>query len=103
MLQEKRIRQFYSQVFWLTVGADAVDGQLRQLQGVLHKLLTGKSIKSDEASAKSMQEMHEILAAAMAKKERALLVLDDPWMPEQVRCDQVGGTGCVGKAFYGQW
>ena len=27
-----------------------------------------------------------MLVAAMADKQRALVVLDDPWMPDQVRC-----------------
>ena len=30
-------------------------------------------------------ERQGLLVAAMAEKQRSLLVLDDPWMPEQVR------------------
>ena len=47
--------------------------------------LTGKSTGSDQASAKSPQELHSMLVAAMSDKQQALVVLDDPWMPEQVR------------------
>ena len=30
-------------------------------------------------------ELQQLLVGAMAEKQRSLLVLDDPWMPEQVR------------------
>ena len=52
------------------------------LQVNLHKQLTGKSMKAEEKDA---HEWQQALEAAMAEKKRALLVLDDPWTPEQVR------------------
>eukprot|EP00935_MAST-01C_sp_MAST-1C-sp1_P002852 g2852.t1 len=39
-------------------------------------------MKSEEKDA---QEWHQLLVEAMAGKQRSLVVLDDPWMPEQVR------------------
>eukprot|EP00935_MAST-01C_sp_MAST-1C-sp1_P002419 g2419.t1 len=56
VLQEAALREFFSDVYWLTVGAES-----------------------------EQQEWHQVLTQAMAEKRRALLVLDDPWMPEQVR------------------
>ena len=46
----------FSDIYWLTVGADAIDIQLQQLQGSFHKLLTGKATNSEDALAKSKQE-----------------------------------------------
>ena len=52
------------------------------LQGALYKQLAGKSMETGE---KDEHERQGMLVAAMAGKQRALVVLDDPWMPEQVR------------------
>ena len=35
---------------------------------------------------KDSHELQAMLVVALAKKQRALVVLDDPWTPEQVRC-----------------
>ena len=56
--------------------------QLKQLQAMLYKQLTGKMVQAEE---KQESEWQQALVAAMAEKERALVVLDDPWMPDQVR------------------
>ena len=85
VLQETAIRKAYSHVYWVTVGADAVGDKIRMLQGQFHKQLTGKSTSREEALARDGQEWQQMLVTAMAEKQRALLVLDDPWMPEQVR------------------
>mgnify|MGYP001183338357 CR=1 FL=1 len=85
MLQEASIRQHYRSIYWQTVGADAVDARIAQLQSDLHKQLTGKATASDEIMAKGNKKWHEELVEAMVGKERTLVVLDDPWMPEQVR------------------
>ena len=50
------------------------------MQAMLYRHLTGK-----EAHAKTEQEGQQMLVQAMVEKERALVVLDDPWTPEQVR------------------
>ena len=76
------MRVHMSEIYWMTVGADAVDERLDQLQAMLYKKLTGKSIQGDE---KDRHERQGMLVAAMADKQRTLVVLDDPWMPEQVR------------------
>eukprot|EP00935_MAST-01C_sp_MAST-1C-sp1_P001692 g1692.t1 len=81
-VRDKAVRQHYSEIFWLTVGADAVGERISQLQMTLFKQLTGKAAKSEETNG---QELQRMLVTAMAEKQRALLVLDDPWMPEQVR------------------
>ena len=39
----------------------------------------------DEMQAKPEHELQQMLVLAVAEKQRALVVLDDPWMPEQVR------------------
>ena len=53
---------------------------MAQLQSSLFKQCTGKDLKEDNEHARQ-----GMLVAAMATKLRALLVLDDPWMPDQVR------------------
>jgi hypothetical protein len=86
VLQEKAIRAHFSNIYWLVVGADAVDLKLQQLQSMLYKQLSGKSVKSDDALAKDQQEWLDMLVEAMTMEmERSLVVLDDPWTPEQVR------------------
>ena len=61
------------------VGQDAVGSQIRQMQSMLHKQLTGKAM-----TEKTEQEWVGTLVEAMTMR-RALVVLDDPWLPEQVR------------------
>eukprot|EP00935_MAST-01C_sp_MAST-1C-sp1_P002185 g2185.t1 len=85
VLQMPVLRTFYSDIFWLAVGADALSNQLKKLQAALYKQMTGKSISNEEASAKSNQEWQQMLTEGLVEKQRALVVLDDPWMPEQVR------------------
>eukprot|EP00935_MAST-01C_sp_MAST-1C-sp1_P000662 g662.t1 len=82
VVREPEIRRHFRHIYWLAVGADAVDEQLKQLQATLYKKLTGKSMKSEE---KDEYEWQQALLGAMAEKQRALVVLDDPWMPVQVR------------------
>eukprot|EP00935_MAST-01C_sp_MAST-1C-sp1_P001429 g1429.t1 len=82
VLQEGEVRAHFSDIYWLAVGADSVGEKIRQLQAMLHEKLTGKSTKSEE---KDESEWLVALAEALAEKPRALVVLDDPWVPEQVR------------------
>jgi hypothetical protein len=85
VVQEAAIRTHFSNIYWLVVGQDAsVGGKLRQLQSILYKQLTGKAVKSEEVQAKDEQEWRVMLVDAMTM-QRALVVLDDPWLPEQVR------------------
>ncbi len=64
---------------------DAVGTQTRQLHSMLHKQLTGKaSDQSKGVQEKTEQEWLDELVEAMTMR-RALVVLDDPWQPEQVR------------------
>jgi hypothetical protein len=85
VVQEASIRTHFSNIYWLVVGQDAaVGGKLRQLQSILYKQLTGKAVKSEEVQAKDEQEWRVMLVDAMTMR-RALVVLDDPWLPEQVR------------------
>jgi hypothetical protein len=85
VVQEAAIRTHFSSMYWLVVGQDAtVGGKLRQLQSVLYKQLTGKTVKSEEVQAKDEQDWRVMLIDAMTMR-RALVVLDDPWLPEQVR------------------
>jgi hypothetical protein len=85
VVQEAAIRTHFSNIYWLVIGQDAtVGGKLRQLQSILYKQLTGKTVSSEEVQAKEEQEWRVMLVDAMTM-ERALLVLDDPWLPEQVR------------------
>ena len=69
-------------MYWLAVGADAVGGRIGALQATLYKQLTGKPVKGDDNDDHERQSM---LVGAMAEKRRALVVLDDPWTPEQAR------------------
>ena len=90
VLQEQSVREWFSDFYWLTVGADALGERVKQLQSMLYKQLTGKGIKAAE---KEQQEWQQMLVTAMAEKQRALVVLDDPWLPEQVRfLSPVGST-----------
>jgi hypothetical protein len=85
VVQEAAIRTHFSNMYWLVVGQDAtVGGKLRQLQSILYKQLTGKAVKSEEVQAKDEQEWRAMLIDAMTMR-RALVVLDDPWLPEQLR------------------
>ena len=84
VLQERAVREHFSHIYWLTVGADAVGEKIKQLQGVLHTQLTGKAMKSAEVQEKDEHEWLGLLVEAMTMS-RALVVLDDPWLPEQVR------------------
>jgi hypothetical protein len=84
VVQEKVVRTHFSHIYWLTVGADAVGEKIRQLQSALHTQLTGKGMTSAEVQQKDEQEWIGLLVEAMPM-ERALVVLDDPWLPEQVR------------------
>ena len=82
-VQDTEIRKHFSSgLYWLTVGADAVGERIKQLAAMLYKQLSGKSMKEEGQDEHERQAM---LVAAMADKQRALVVLDDPWMPEQVR------------------
>jgi hypothetical protein len=85
VVQEAAIRTHFSNIYWLVVGQDAtVGGKLRQLQSILYKQLSGKAVKSEDVQAKEEQEWRVMLVDAMTMR-RALVVLDDPWLPEQVR------------------
>jgi hypothetical protein len=85
VVQEAAIRTHFSNIYWLVVGQDAVvGGKLRQLQSILYIQLTGKAVKSEEVQAKDEQEWRAMLVDAMTM-QRALVVLDDPWLPAQVR------------------
>jgi hypothetical protein len=84
VVQEKTVRTHFSHIYWLTVGADAVGEKIRQLQSALHTQLKGKGMTSAEVQQKDEQEWLGLLVEAMPM-ERSLVVLDDPWLPEQVR------------------
>ena len=81
LVRENAIRQHYSHLVWLTVGMDA---QIKQLQAELLKQITGGSGMIDDIDDE--EAIMSKLEGAMTAKQRSLLVLDDPWMPEQVRC-----------------
>eukprot|EP00935_MAST-01C_sp_MAST-1C-sp1_P002370 g2370.t1 len=83
-VQERAVRAHHSEIYWLTVGADAVNEKIQQLQSLLYKQIAGTGMKGE---GKDEHERQAMLVAAMAggKQRRALVVLDDPWMPEQVR------------------
>ena len=81
-IQDSAVRAHFCSIYWLVVGADAVGGRIGALQAMLYKQLAGKTVKGDENDDHERQGM---LVGAMAEKRRALVVLDDPWMPEQVR------------------
>ena len=80
-VRDQSLRTYFRQIFWCTVGADAVGDQLKQLQSTLHTQLANHSPEGE----KSELEWQKLLVQAMAEKQRSLLVLDDPWMPAQVR------------------
>jgi hypothetical protein len=84
VVQDKAVRAHFSHIYWVTIGADAVGGKVKQLQSGLHAQLTGKSASSTEVQQKDAHEWLGMLVEAMTM-DRALVVLDDPWLPEQVR------------------
>eukprot|EP00935_MAST-01C_sp_MAST-1C-sp1_P000112 g112.t1 len=59
--------------------------RVKALQAMLFKQLTGTATESENVQTKSEQDWQRMLVTEIAKKRRALLVLDDPWMPEQAR------------------
>jgi hypothetical protein len=84
VVQETVVRQHFSKMYWLVVGQDATGTKIRQLQAMLYKQLTGKEVIGEAIQANNEQEWLGMLEAAMTM-ERSLVVLDDPWLPEQVR------------------
>ena len=56
--------------------------RIKELQAMLYKQISGKGIQAKEMD---VQEWQQMLVQAITEKRRALVVLDDPWMPEQVR------------------
>ena len=91
-IQDSAVRAHFCSIYWLVVGADAVGARIGALQAILYKQLTGKAVKGDENDDHERQSM---LVGAMVEKRRALVVLDDPWMPEQVRfLNPVDGSQC---------
>ena len=107
-VQDTAVRRWFSEIYWLTVGADAVGEKIKMLQSQLYKVsdpqahskritfvqlltcgsiqqLTGKATSTDDMQLKTEHDWQQMLVGGMAGKERALVVLDDPWMPEQVR------------------
>ena len=56
VVQENAVREHFGHIYWLTVGADAVGGRIRQLQSALYTQLTEKGLSSAEAQAKDEQE-----------------------------------------------
>ena len=96
-VQDRAVRVRFSNIYWLTVGADAVGERILALQAMLYKQLTGKGMQDDK-EAKDEHERQGLLVEAMADKQRSLLVLDDPWMPEQVRfLNPIDGTPLAGQ------
>jgi hypothetical protein len=84
-IQDAAVRQHFSSIYWLAVGQDATGVKLRELQSLLFKQLTvGMAVKSEEIQGKDEVELHDVLVNAMVLR-RALVVLDDPWHPEQVQ------------------
>ena len=54
-VQERLIRKHFCSVYWLMVGADAVGEKIKQLQAVLYRQITGKSMKG-KTKRKSIQD-----------------------------------------------
>ena len=81
-VRQNNVRSFFRHIFWLNIGADAVGSWLRQLQAALYTQISGKGAKAEE---KDEHEWCSMLVQALAAKQRTLVVLDDPWTPEQVR------------------
>ena len=71
-------------IYWLVIGQDATGIQIRKLQSMLLKQVGGKNMKSSDVEETEEQEWLDMLVDAMTMR-RALVVLDDPWLPEQVR------------------
>jgi hypothetical protein len=84
VVRENAVRGHFSNIYWLTIGADAVGEKIRQLQSSLHTQLTGEGASSTDLQQKDEQEWLGMLVEAMTI-DRGLVVLDDPWLPEQVR------------------
>ena len=82
-IQDSAVRAHFCSIYWLVVGADAVGGRIGALQAMLYKQLTGKALKGDENDDHERQAM--LVTALAGKQGRVLVVLDDPWMSEQVR------------------
>ena len=72
-VQDRAVRVHMSNIYWLTVGADAVGERILALQAMLYKQLTGKGMQDEEA--KDEHERQGLLVAAMAEKHRSLLCI----------------------------
>ena len=61
-MQDTTVRQVHSDMYWLTVGADAVDEKIRTLQAQLYRQLTGKTINAEENDeAKPWRHVQRVL------------------------------------------
>ena len=64
-VRDPAVRHLYSEIYWLTVGADAMGEKVKQLQAMMYKQLTGKEAKVHE---KDEHELQQMLVAAIAVK-----------------------------------
>jgi hypothetical protein len=84
VVQETAVRQHFTHIFFLALGQNAVGSKIRQLQSMLYKQMTGKSVNAEEAREKDERDFLDMLVGALTMR-RALVILDDPWLVEQVR------------------
>jgi hypothetical protein len=84
VVQETVVRRHFSNIYFIALGQNAVGSKIRQLQSMLYKQITGKSVQAEEVQEKDERDWLDMLHDAMTMK-RALVVLDDPWLEEQVR------------------
>ena len=67
VVRQTTVRTHYAQIFWLTVGADAVGetGALQQLQVMLYSQLTGKTVKTEDIHKNDKQAWQQKLVEAI--------------------------------------
>ena len=75
------IREHFSKFAWVSIGQEAA---IEELQDTMMMQITGKAIPA-EAAAEKNRRLKFLQKAAMQLKGRLLVVLDDPWLPEQVQ------------------
>ena len=67
VVQDSGVRRFMSEIYWLTVGADAVGERIAQLQAVMYKQLTGKGTQDEEKD--ELQQL--LLSGRLPRKYRS--------------------------------
>eukprot|EP00935_MAST-01C_sp_MAST-1C-sp1_P001142 g1142.t1 len=85
MVKDTEIREHFSKILWVSIGQDAL---IEDLQDLMMKQIADKGIPNTEETKGKLpeqQRLEHLKDAATSIEGHLLVVLDDPWSPEQVQ------------------